>query len=414
MSPKRGTRVHLLPVYASASAGWMENMSTLGRPDARSRIIQVLAETGALSRADLARATLLAFSTVSALVSDLQDEGLVTEDMERSTGGTTMGRPATLLRLGRKAGLAVGVEVGKQHIRAVMSDLAHSVLAERSHKIDADLSAEQSVPLVVAAVEGLLEDADASRDEVVGVGLALPGPIRLPTSEVGDSSILPGWIGKQAKHVMENALQLDVLVGNDANLGALGEWIWGAGRASDDMVFVKAATGVGAGMILGGRLYTGSFGTAGEIGHTPVVREGPICRCGNRGCLEMVAGTQAILGALRATHGASLTMHDVVVAAAGGDAGCIRAVGDAGRAIGEAAAILCNLVNPDTIVIGGELAAGGELLLGPMREAIRRSSLRSAADDVSVVTGELGDRAVSMGAVGLVLRTSAERIAAKR
>lgn len=392
----------------------MEIMSSLGRPDARSRIIQVLAETGAVSRAELTRATALAFSTVSALVGELQDDGLVTERADRPRVEAVMGRPPTLLALGRSAGLAVGVEVGKQHIRAVLSDLSHQVLAERRQDIEADLPAEDSVPLVARAVEGLLADAGAERREVIGVGLALPGPIKLATSEVGDSSILPGWIGKRAKQVMEEALGLEVLVGNDANLGALGEWMWGAGRGSTNLVFIKAATGIGSGMILSGRPHPGASGTAGEIGHTPIVRDGPICRCGNRGCLEMIAGTQAILGSLRETHGADLTLDDVVAAALAGDAGCCRAVSDAGRSIGEAAAVLCNLVNPDTIVVGGELGAAGELLLDPMREAIRRWALRSAANDVSVVNSQLGDRAVSMGAVGLVLRISADRIVAER
>ena len=186
---------------------------------------------------------------------------------------------------------------------------------------------------------------------------------------------------------MAKALGRAVAVENDANLGALGEWMWGAGRGADHMAYVKAATGIGAGFIIAGAPYVGAGGTAGEIGHTVVDPAGPICRCGNRGCLETLAGAPAVLGSLRDVHGERLTLPDAVALALKGDAGCARAIADAGSAIGTAVATLCNLLNPQRIVVGGDLGAAGELLLAPLRESLRRGAIRSAADDVVVVRG---------------------------
>ncbi len=237
--------------------------------------------------------------------------------------------------------------------------------------------------------------------------MGLPGPVHRPSGQLGNSTILPGWVDIRAEDAVSEALGHPVEVENDANLGALGEWMWGAGRGADHMAYVKAATGIGAGFIVAGAPYVGAGGTAGEIGHTVVDPGGPICRCGNRGCLETLAGAPAVLGSLRDVHGDDLTLPDAVAFALHGDAGCARAIADAGTAIGTAVATLCNLFNPQRVVVGGDLGAAGELLLGPLRESLARGAIRSAADDVEVVQGELGERAEVLGAVALVLSRGA-------
>ena len=138
--------------------------------------------------------------------------------------------------------------------------------------------------------EDALDEAGVQRGELVGVGMGLPGPVHRPSGELGNSTILPGWVDIRAEDAVSEALGHPVEVENDANLGALGEWMWGAGRGADHMAYVKAATGIGAGFIVAGAPYVGAGGTAGEIGHTVVDPGGPICRCGNRGCLETLAG----------------------------------------------------------------------------------------------------------------------------
>ncbi|MBE2320171.1 ROK family protein [Solirubrobacter sp. CPCC 204708] len=380
-------------------------MERTSRRDARARVVGVLAEAGAVSRADLARRAALAPSTVSAVVSDLQAAGLVVEPAapvhppERGT----VGRPPVLIALHRKAGVVAGVDFGKRHLRMAISDLSHQLLAERHRALDADLPAREAIVLAQRMFKEALEAAEVSKSELLGIGMGLPGPVHRPSGELGNSTILPGWVGINAANAVSEALGHHVEVENDANLGALGEWVWGSGRGVEHMAYVKAATGIGAGFIVAGQPYVGAGGTAGELGHTVVDPGGPICRCGNRGCLETFAGGPAVLAALADLHGDELTLQDVVRLAQRGDTGVARAIADAGAAIGTAVATLCNLFNPQKVVVGGDLGAAGDLLLDPLRESLRRGAIRSAAEDVVVLQGELGERAEVLGAVALVL-----------
>ncbi len=379
------------------------------RLNARDRVFGVLASRGPSSRADLARRTALAPSTVSAVIAELQADRLVVEPVAdapaRDPGA--IGRPPVLVALHRSAGVALGLDFGKSHLRVALADLAHAVLAERHERLDTDLPAADAIALATRLVGEVLEEAGAPSEEIAGVGMGLPGPVHRPTGELGDSTILPGWVGVRAADAMSEALGHPVEVENDASLGALSEWMWGAGRGADDMAYLKLATGIGAGLIVRGQPYGGSGGTAGEIGHTVIAPGGPICRCGNRGCLETLAGSAAILDSLHDVLDEPVTLPAVIAAARDGHAGCRRAIGDAGATIGRAVATLCNLLNPQRVVVGGDLAATGDLLLEPLAESLRRGAVRSAADDVEVLPGALGDRAEVLGAVALVLRRGA-------
>ena len=366
----------------------------------------VLAAAGPTSRAELARRTALAPSTVSAVIGELQEQRLVVEPPgdPAPRGPGTMGRPPVLVALDRAAGVALGLDFGKRHLRVALADLAHRVLAERHEPLGADLPAAEAIARAQRLVAEVLDEAGARPAEIAGVGMGLPGPVHRPTGELGDSTILPGWVGVRAADAMSEALGHPVEVENDASLGALSEWMWGAGRGADDLAYLKLATGVGAGLIVRGRPYGGSGGTAGEIGHTIIDPDGPVCRCGNRGCLEMLAGSDAILASL---PGAPASLGEVVAAALAGEADSARAIAAAGERIGGAVATLCNLLNPQRVIVGGDLAAAGDLLLDPLAAALRRGAVRSAADDVTVLPAALGDRAEVLGAVALVLRRGA-------
>jgi predicted NBD/HSP70 family sugar kinase len=374
------------------------------RASNRERILALLRARGPMSQADLARASGLSPATISGIARELREAGWLEDDDAESPA---RGRA---LALSRSAGVAVGIDFGHSHVSVAVADLAHTVLAEAEEPLDVDHEADEGVALAGRLVRRLLDEVGVAADRVTGVGMGLPGPLRRDSGEVGDSAILPGWIGARPEALMEAELGLPVRVENDANLGALAEIVWGAGRDCTDLVYVKVATGVGAGLVLNGRLYHGAGGTAGEIGHVTIDDGGPVCRCGNRGCLEAFAGAEAVLEPLRRRHGDRLTLRQVVVQAQAGDVGCRRVIADAGRALGRAVAGTCNLLSPERVLVGGELAQAGDLLLESVREAVGRSAI-AATREVPIRAGVLGERAEVLGAVALVLRESQRFVA---
>jgi glucokinase-like ROK family protein len=385
----------------SSDSGSLRSLRELNR----GRVIDALRDRGRASRAEIARATGLSRSTVSSIVSDLIGSGLLIEQRE-ATGvahGEAGGRPPVLLSLDPSAGLAVGVDFGHTHLRVAVSDLSHEVLAESLRELDVDHSADEGLDAAAELVDKVLDEAGVDRKRVLGVGMGLPGPINRSTGAVGSSSILPGWVGVDAAAEMGRRLGLPVHVENDANLGALAEFVWGSGKGHSDVVYIKLSSGVGAGLLLGGRLHEGAGGTAGEIGHTPAQSGTAICRCGSRGCLETVASARAIAEQLSASRGEPLSTQQLLELTAAGDPAAARLIAEAGREIGVALAGLVNLVNPDCVIIGGDLSAAGELMTAPVYESIRRYAIASAAEQVSVVPGVLGERAELLGALVLVL-----------
>lgn len=373
------------------------------RESNRLRVIQSLQLLGVTSRADVARHTGLSRSTVSTIVAALQADGVVIDSAPNHRGPSGGGRPPALIALDPGAGLAVGIDFGKRHLAVALADLSHRVLAEDRREMEDDYDAETGIDCAGELVERVLAEADPERDRVVGVGMGLPGPVHA-SGVVGSSAILPGWAGTHAAERMSERLGMRVWLGNDANLGALSESFWGAGRGAGTVVYLKLATGIGAGVVIDGHLYEGAGGTAGEIGHTSLDETGDICRCGSRGCLETYASGTAIAGLLSRSLGEGLTLEDVLTRSVDGDPGCRRALADAGRHIGASVADLCNLINPERIVVGGSMAVAGDVLLDPLREAVGLRAIPSAAEDVQIVPGELGERAELLGAVALVLQ----------
>jgi predicted NBD/HSP70 family sugar kinase len=373
------------------------------RESNREKVVKALQTLGVASRADIARWTGLSRSTVSSIARELQDEGLVVDREEGDREAAGSGRPPALIALDPGAGYALGIDFGKRHLAVALADLSHEVLGEQWVEMADDYEAGEGMERAAELVDRLLDGLDADRARVIGVGMGIPGPVQT-TGMVGSSAILPGWAGTAPQEHMAELLDLPVRVGNDANLGALAESTWGAGRGSASVVYLKLATGIGAGIVIGGRLFEGAGGTAGEIGHTTIDETGDICRCGNRGCLETYAGAAAIASLLSRSFGEELGPEDVLSRAADGDPGCRRALADAGRHIGVAVANLCNLVNPERIVVGGSLGHAGALLLDPLRESVSLRAIPTAGEDVRIVPGELGERAELLGAVALVLQ----------
>jgi len=380
-----------------------EDSGSLGslRESNRDRVVQALQMLGVTSRADVARWTGLSRSTVSSIVAELVAEGVVVDREEDGRPGSA-GRPPTLIALDPTAGVAVGIDFGKRHLAVAAADLAHHVLAEEWVEMPEDYEAEVGIDRAAELVESVLSESGADGNRLLGVGMGLPGPVHR-SGIVGSSAILPGWAGTHGAERMSERLGLDVWLGNDANLGALSEATWGAGRGAAALVYLKLSTGIGAGIVIDGKLFGGAGGTAGEIGHITLDETGEICRCGSRGCLETFAAGAAIARMLSRTRSEELDVDTMLSRASAGDPACRRALRDAGRHIGVAVANLCNLINPERIVVGGSMGRAGDLLLDPLRESVALRAIPSAAEDVEVVPGELGERAELLGAVALVL-----------
>ncbi|WP_448316099.1 ROK family transcriptional regulator [Streptomyces sp. CO7] len=362
------------------------------------RVVRAVRLAGSLTQAEIARTTGLSAATVSNIVRELKDAGMV-EVTPTSAGG----RRARSVSLSGDAGIVVGIDFGHSHLRVALGNLAHQVLAEETEPLDVDVSADQGFDRAEQLVRRLAESVGADRGKIAGVGLGVPGPIDLQSGTLGSTAILPGWRGTRPAEELEARLGVPVHVDNDANLGALGELTWGSGRGVKDLAYIKVASGVGAGLVIDGKIYRGPGGTAGEIGHITLDESGPVCRCGNRGCLETFTAARYVLPLLQPTHGPELTMESMVRLAKEGDPGCRRVIGDIGRHVGSGVANLCNLLNPGRIVIGGDLAEAGELMLGPIRESVGRYAIPSAARQLSVVPGGLGGRAEVLGALALAL-----------
>jgi predicted NBD/HSP70 family sugar kinase len=395
----------------------MEESSQHGPPGSvresnTGRVIGTLTLIGVTSRAELARRTGLARSTVSSIVAELQREGLV---VPRAGNGRTAssGRPPSLIALNPSARLAAGLDFGKRHLAVAVADLSHTILAEQRREMPDDYAAEEGFAAATELTTRVLAEIGADRDRLLGVGMGLPGPVHR-RGTLGSATILPGWAGVRPADEMSRRLGLPVQVENDANLGALAEYLWGAGAGCSSLAYLKVATGIGAGLVIDGALFRGAGGTAGEIGHTIVDETGDVCRCGNRGCLETYAGAPAIVGLLRRSLGVEMEPEQVLERARAGDAACRRVLADAGRHIGVAVASLCNLFNPERIVVGGTIASAGKIVLDPLHESVRLRAIPSAAEDVEIVPGELGERAELLGAVALVLQQAGPRVAAGR
>lgn len=358
------------------------------------RLLQSQTVPDLLSQADIARHTGLAPATVSNIVRDLAAAGT----LETVLGS---GRRGTAVRISRKAGIVAGIDFGHRHVRVAIGDLGGGVLGHEREPIGQDHTCDEGLAQARDMLGRLLATVGAGFEDILNVGLGLPAPIT-NDNVVLASAILPGWVGVDARSAAEAVIGRPVHVENDANLGALAEHRRGAGAGHSTMVFVKVSSGLGAGIIVGGELFRGAYGTAGEIGHLTIDEQGPFCRCGSRGCLETYASVDMARTAL-AGQIPEASIDDMVAAARDGNVAVLRMFEDAGLHLGWGLAMMANLVNPSLIVVGGDMARAGDLLLDAVRTGMRRHALATVSADTVLAQAALGDRASVMGALFLAL-----------
>ncbi|UJP09833.1 ROK family transcriptional regulator [Microbacterium sp. KUDC0406] len=366
----------------------------------RARVVSAVQQHGALTQVELAGITGLSAASVSNIVTELSESGVLdTSPSIRS------GRRARLVTLARSIGLVAGIDVGARTMQVTLADASMQPLATETLPLAADHRADMTLQRAAMLIQELIESVGASDDELLAVAIGVPAPVH--DGAVSSQSLLRGWDGAAVAEPLSAALRVPVVVDNDVNLGALAEARFGAAAGRDPVAYVHASHSIGAGLVVGGRVLAGRRGAAGEIGHVVVDEQGPVCRCGNRGCLETVAGSAPMLNMLRDSHG-HLTLDDVVVRAIDGDAGCRRAIADTGRTLGTAVATLCNLFDPEVVVVGGRLADAGGVLLDPLRDAVERHTLRSTVGAPEVVASAFGGDAELRGAIAAALDRARE------
>src|SRR4051794_10529527 len=377
----------------------------------QAHLLHLLRDTGPVSRAELGEAVHLSRSKLAAELDRLAEIGLVERDGLAASRG---GRRSGIVRLNRSLRF-VGIDIGATSVDVAITDPELRVLGHASEPADV-----RQGPDVVLAVALELVDklrADGIAPDVHGVGVGVPGPVSFRDGVPVAPPIMPGWDQFPVRSVLSQHLGAPVLVDNDVNIMALGEMHAGLSRKVDDFLFVKIGTGVGCGIVVDGRVYRGVSGSAGDIGHIRIEDEGPLCNCGNTGCLEAFfsgaalareamaaarSGRSFIL-ADRLREAGSLDASDVTTALAAGDPVAIEMVRDGGRRLGFLLAGLVNFFNPGMVVIGGEVAAGlGHPFLAEVRSVVYRRSLPLATGNLPIVLSEMGPEAGVVGAARMI------------
>ena len=384
------------------------------------RLLSALMEHGALHRAELARLCGVSRTTVSTIIGELVSGGVVIEsagDDVADAGIDTSavdGRARGFLQANPAAGTAAGLDFTLERVWCHLTDLAGTTLASDGVTVARDTPWQERLTAGLTLLDDLLASAGRDRGALLGIAIGVPGPIDRQSGVVGPS--LPGqaWAGVNVSAEFGKQLAVPVLVENNTRLEAVAEFTWGAARGAGDVLYLGLSTGIGSGLLVDGALHHGGArGGGGEIGHISADTSGAICPCGNRGCLVQYASIPAILTALTPALGAEAGIDDVLTAAAAGNTDCRRVLGEAGEVVGRVLANICNLLNPERIIIGGELARAGDVLLEPIRATLRRSAM-ALTRDVDVVAAELdlGARAGASGAAALVLRQTDQLVSA--
>jgi glucokinase-like ROK family protein len=382
------------------------------RPDnaQQARLLRLLRDDGPRSRAELGDAVELSRSRLAVELDRLGNLGLVeTAGLAASRGG----RRSSIVQIARQTRF-LGIDIGATSIDVAVTDGELRVLSRESEPADVRQGPEVVIRRAVELVSKLR--AGDVAPGFVGAGAGVPGPVSFAEGVPVSPPIMPGWNHFPVREAFATELGCPVLVDNDVNIMALGERHAGIARSVDDFLFVKIGTGIGCGIVVRGEVYRGVSGSAGDIGHIRVDDAGPICMCGNTGCLEAFFGGAALardalaaarserseeLARLLQRHG-TLTAADVAAAAAAGDPVAVGMVRDGGRRVGQVLAGLVSFFNPGLIVIGGGVAGIGHALLAEIRGVVYRRSLPLATGNMPIVLSELGGEAGVVGAARLI------------
>ena len=383
--------------------------------DALALVLDELRGSGSVSRGDLVARTGLSRGVVGQRIAELLDAGLA---VEADTGPSTGGRPPRRISFRADAGHLLVADLGATSIDVAVTDLDGRILGHRDEPADVSAGPERCL----TRIEELFDElTPATRDlprRLWGIGIGVPGPVEFRSGRPVSPPIMPGWDGYPVRERLAERYGAPVWVDNDVNILALGEWRSGIAVGHDNVVVVKIGTGIGAGIVSNGRIHRGTQGAAGDVGHIQVVDSASVvCRCGNVGCLEALAGGAALArdGEAAARSGRSdrlrvaleqhgrVSAEDVARAASFGDPVAVGLLQAAGHRVGLVLASVVNFFNPSLVVVGGGVAQSGDQLLAAIRETVYRRSLPLATRDLVVQRSSLGALAGVIGASAMVL-----------
>lgn len=382
----------------------MTRMSVGEGPATTGEVFSLIRDGRAVTRSEVGRWTGLSRTAVAARIGTLLQSGLVVEGVDDDRFPSSGGRPPVRLRFNRDAGVVLAGAIGRSRTQLGVCDLDGTVLASSDLDQEVGPSAEELMPKIVAAFTSLVASVGRAADDVRAVGLCIPGTVDFERGASLDSPIMAGWDGVELSPFLRSLTAAPVFVDNDVNVMALSERR-GQLERHRDLLFVKASTGVGVGIVSGGQVLRGALGAAGEIGHTKIpAAQGLACRCGDSGCLEAVAAGWALVQTARA-HGHDVThVRDLVRLAVQGDADARQLVREAGRRIGEVVASAVNLLNPEAVVVGGDLALAYDTFVAGLRESLYAQASALATRELVVVPVTHGDQSGVVGCAAMAIR----------
>ena len=376
----------------------------------RFAILYAIRDAGSISRMDLARATGLSRATVTGITADLLHEGMVLEKERNSSQG---GRPSIPLTLNPQGAYAVGVHLSSHHVTAVLMDLQASILSTHTHKLEQDdFSLEKVVDTLVHVVQSCLWNADFSKKQISGIGVAVPGFVN---SREGYIHYTPNYEWKDVRlvDIIRDQVNVPVYVENNANTLVIFEQWFGIGRGTDNFLLITTEDGIGMGMVIDGKMYRGSQGFAGEFGHTIVDGNNEKCKCGNTGCLEAVCSNRAILrdagkallkGLWQRSAQGTITIEEVIEQAEKGNQALVDIFRRAGELLGLGLNNLYRILDPEKIILSGRGVLAKELLFAPMRSTLHKDLSFDEGTPVRLHVEEWKPTNYAQGAGTLVLQ----------
>ena len=379
-------------------------------------VMRALRRQGRISRSEISHITGWSKAKASQEIRSLVDKGYLVEMGEGTSQG---GRKPRLLRINNQLGYIAGIDIGATSLEIALADVTGLILQHRSEATDVHLEPQTVLGRCCELLMDLIRLQAAAPDQILGIGVGVPGPVDFARGVLVAPPLMPEWedfpIRDFFKQTFSSAF---VVVDNDVNIMALGEQRAGDALGIDHFIFVKIGTGIGAGIISNGKIHRGSDGCAGDIGHICVDKEGRLCACGNKGCLEAMAagpaiaakamdaaqrGSSPVLAQIREANGGILRPEDVNTACREGDQAALDIIRESGQMIGDVLASLVNFFNPSHIFIGGGISSFGNHLLVAIRKAVLHRSLPLATTHLSIKFSRMSTNAGVMGAISLAL-----------